>query len=77
MYNIFLKGNLEKGKKEIFVYETCVSQVEGGMQSLWKAVLCCMCKMLVLMTLQCLCPVITNRYDRELKKGFYVRSALE
>jgi hypothetical protein len=40
------------------------------MQRPWKAVLCCMCRMLVLMTSQCLCPVVISRYDSELKKKF-------
>jgi hypothetical protein len=57
----------------LLAYETCVSQAEGKNVESVKAKLCCVCRMLMLMTSQCLCPAVVFRYDRKLKekKSFY------
>jgi hypothetical protein len=51
----------------LLAYDTCVSQAEGKSVESIKAKLCCVCRMLMLMTSQCLCPAVIFRYDRKLK----------
>jgi hypothetical protein len=58
----------------LLVYETYVSQVEGKNVESIKAKLCCVCRTLMLMTSQCLCPAVIFRYDRKLKEKKFLYS---
>jgi hypothetical protein len=58
----------------LLAYETCVSQAKGKNVESIKAKLCCVCRMLMLMTSQCLCPAVIFRYDRKLKEKEFLYS---
>jgi hypothetical protein len=52
----FLKEMLKMVEGHIFTYEAHVSQAERENVESVKAMLCCMCRLLMLLTSQCLCP---------------------